>query len=336
MKSNDLKNALNTIRIRDDMEQRLVDRCTHFANTDADIHSANRYGRHIRKLAVSFAVIGIFVVGMLTVNAAMDLTPLFEPILGERAAKFVQGIHEMDEKNGILLSVDAGYVDDHDAIIFFTLTDIEGLGRMCADASDDLSERIKNVPKIPNFDFSPDLWLYSSSYGVGDIDVSPDGQSVQYRLDYHTDGGNLQGKLLRLNVSFADDPNGRQSAFSLNASFRLRSENFKRQVSVNIDFSGHHIDLVTITRLGIEFAGTRDMSSPIGAPTENAPFPDSAVTFLTSDGQPIELWNCGTSGASYNYDNNSGFTFTRHYAGIIPDDLAAMRLDGMEYSLVGE
>ena len=329
MKPSEYKDSLSQIKASEEFKSRTVSLMRQTAQSDHHKEKTKREPiRLMRRFAITFAVLVALTMGFFAVNAAFDLSPLYEAILGERAAQYIQGIHKTDEQDGILLTMDAGYVEEHAAAIFFTLTDTEGMGRLRANGS--LKCELSSTP------------FQSRDGGIflACIEKSPDGQSLRYRLDYSISDRNLPGRLLRMNlfVPIENGPDGQSSYVKLTASFKLFSDIPPQRLNVDIEFFGHHIDMVTITPLGIEFTGTCEaVSSRDGTEIMPPIFPnifidnEDAVVFLTADGSPVKFQ--GDSG-SYQPDGTGGYTFFHRFDGIIPDDLESMWLAGIEYSLV--
>ena len=349
MNQTEYRDSLTRIRASEEFKHRMVSLMRQTDQSDYSQEKINRTTiRPVRKLAIAFAVLIALVAGALTVNAIFDLSFLYEEILGERAAPFIQDINEVDESNGIRLTVDAAYAEKHAVVIFFTLTDTEGLGRINK-IYDSLAQWYKAVyieQDSQGTGGNGALIELSGSQSLNDIYKSPDGMSMSYMMEANnpSDGELLEQKL-RLSLSLPVDVDSDGNRVSLEVSFRPSPDTLTRTVNVNIDYGYHHIDTIDISPRGIVFIGTAEyVPGPIDITSPPAIFPmiftgeEDDVVFLSNEGQPLKLELSRVDGHYDGVENNEGnsiyMNYNDQFRGMIPENLAAIRLGGVEYSLV--
>ncbi|MDR0325654.1 MAG: DUF4179 domain-containing protein [Oscillospiraceae bacterium] len=145
-----------------------------------------------RRALLAASLTLVFLTGMTAANATVDLSWLYEPILGERASQYLQGINKTSSSEGITLTVDAAYSDGEMSMVFLTLTDTEGKGRI----KDGLLG-----------DFNYNTWLYNAfriggSWGQswGMTEIAPDGNSGHGYISMSSDDS-LSGRLMTLETT---------------------------------------------------------------------------------------------------------------------------------------
>lgn len=267
--------------------------------------------RRLRPVLIAAAAVLLLSVSAAAVNTAVDLTPLIEPILGEKAAAYVQGIQKTSIHDGLLLEVEAVYNDEENAYVFFTLTDTLAKGRI--DENSAFDERFFNRVMVPY-----------ATYGHNDVRVIGYDAEIQQARFYTNLYGvheKLGGKLVKLELSDLVNDTVETVKGTWSVTFRLNSNIKTTSYTLDEAFEGGIVETVEETPTRVRIKGYMDEPQALLSAGHDC-------SLITAAGEEMDDLDSTVS-----VPNEGPGSFEITLDGIIPEDLAAVRLWGHEFTL---